>query len=68
MTRQQHKDLVQAGGAGADWDQQRKCGKVKFPSKKAAKGRAAALGFVARNGREPWYRCPICKSYHVGHA
>lgn len=52
--RQQHSALHKA----KSWREQRACGKVGFPSKKAAKGRADALGFG-------FYKCPTCRRWHI---
>ena len=55
--------------APVGWRAWRACaGKVRFPSRKNARARARAL--AAGDGDPRWnhYRCPACRSWHVGHA
>lgn len=41
------------------YQRERACNRVGFPSKKAAKGRALALGY------EDIYRCKLCQRWHI---
>ena len=46
------------------YSERRACvGKVRFPSRKNAEGRARAIadGMVS-------YKCPLCHRWHIGHA
>jgi hypothetical protein len=55
MGRQQYQKLNKASGG---WNKERQCGKVGFPSKRAAEGRARVLGLRA-------YKCQTCGRWHL---
>jgi hypothetical protein len=61
-SRQQFDALLKQG----DWQGQRRCGKVGFPSRKVASARAKALSGKTGASWEA-YSCSTCGKYHVGH-
>jgi hypothetical protein len=61
-TRLKQRNGLRRVGAHVPHWEARGCGKVAFPSKRAAEGRAKSIGKGLMG-----YKCPVCRRWHIGH-